>query len=148
MEFSEAEDDVKDVIHLQHEQTSKASTGDYGLGSEGFCPREHARPQGHGIDIGGFSMERPLEGGTGDDEHEEESEGFHGDNTSFEMASESLSNGVHRMIERVVKDLAKMLQKYEEAIKRLGELQNGVLQHEQQQAQKIELAKRMLSGVI
>ncbi|KAH6939264.1 hypothetical protein HPB50_016690 [Hyalomma asiaticum] len=143
-EFTEAEDDDKNAVQLQLEQTSKASAG---LDGEGFCPREDARSQEHGIDTGGFSMEIPVEGGTGNDECEEESEDFHDDSAFLEMSSERLSTRVQKMTERMGENLLKMLQKSEENLKRASEHRDAVLQHGQQQAQKIELAKRALLDV-
>lgn len=143
-QFTDAEDDDKDAVQLQLEQASKASAG---LDGEGFCPREDARSQEHGIDTGGFAMERPVEGCTGNDEHEEESEDFRGDSTFLEMSSERLSTRVQKMTERMGEDLLKMLQKSEENMNRASEHRNAVLQHGQQHAQKIQLAKRALLDI-
>ncbi|KAL3250125.1 hypothetical protein MRX96_055725 [Rhipicephalus microplus] len=73
------------------EQTLTASPEDYG--SEGFCPREDARP-GEAGSFGAceFLLEIPDEGDADNDDPEEEAGGYRGD-ASLEMAIEQGDHG-------------------------------------------------------
>ncbi|KAL1435491.1 hypothetical protein MTO96_000163 [Rhipicephalus appendiculatus] len=142
------EDDNRAPMQLQLGQTPTASPENYGLDSEGFRPREDA-PSGEpgSFGAGGFLLERPDEGDIGNDEPEEEPDGFRGDDVSLEIATERLSSMVHRTVEKMAEDLREIFQKIEESIHRMNELRDAVLQHEQEQMQKLENAKTILLGV-
>ncbi|XP_065309190.1 uncharacterized protein [Dermacentor albipictus] len=146
------EDDNKEFQRNVLEQTPTVSAENHALDSEGFrsqmSPGADVRPkEPETVGASAFSFVRPDECDN-EAESEEELEGFNGGNASIEMSAERLGSRLCKMVETMNENLRKMFQKSEESILRLTALRDAVLQHEQQQVQKFEHAKRMLLDVL